>query len=183
MPRKQNDSSQDSLNRSGKMVTGPQARGAAVQTANEGVEASMTNLTPNSNISLHSTTADFTPPSMRTFRPQNTASQRQPTGPPSSYGQQDDKLDISPENRQTRKNLLRDAFFADWKDDASSADLGDPGEMQKNDPLGTMIWKLYSKTKTQLPNQERMENLTWRMMAMNLKRKEREQALYVEVAH
>ncbi|KAL9100056.1 MAG: hypothetical protein Q9187_009411, partial [Circinaria calcarea] len=48
--------------------------------------------------------------------------------------------------------------------------------MQKNDPLATQIWKLYSKTKTQLPNQERMENLTWRMMAMSLKRKEREQA-------
>ena len=90
-----------------------------------------------------------------------------------------DKLDISSENKQTRKDLLRESFFTDWKDDASSADLGDPDEMQKNDPLGTQIWKLYSKTKSQLPNQERMENLTWRMMAMNLKRKEREQARYV----
>ena len=90
-----------------------------------------------------------------------------------------DKLDISLENKQTRKDLLRESFFSDWKDDASSADLGDPDEMQKRDPLGTQIWKLYSKTKSQLPNQERMENLTWRMMAMNLKRKEREQARYV----
>lgn len=78
----------------------------------------------------------------------------------------------------TRKDLLREAFFPDWKDDASSGDLDHPDEMQKRDPLGTQIWKLYSKTKTQLPNQERMENLTWRMMAMNLKRKEREQARY-----
>lgn len=88
-------------------------------------------------------------------------------------------MDISPENKQTRKNLLRESFFSDWKDDAASADFGDPDEMQKKDPLGTQIWKLYSKTKSQLPNQERMENLTWRMMAMNLKRKEREQARYV----
>jgi GATA-binding protein len=46
--------------------------------------------------------------------------------------------------------------------------------MQRKDPLATQIWKLYSRTKAQLPNQERMENLTWRMMAMSLKRKERE---------
>lgn len=44
--------------------------------------------------------------------------------------------------------------------------------MQRKDPLATQIWKLYSKTKTQLPNAERMENLTWRMMSMNLRRKE-----------
>jgi GATA-binding protein len=48
--------------------------------------------------------------------------------------------------------------------------------MQRKDPLGTQIWKLYTRTKSQLPHQERMENLTWRMMAMNLMRREREQA-------
>lgn len=88
------------------------------------------------------------------------------------------KLDISPERNQTRTELLREAYFPDWRDDASSADLGHPDEMQKKDPLATQIWKLYSKTKLQLPHHERMENLTWRMMAMSLKRKEREQARY-----
>ncbi len=67
-------------------------------------------------------------------------------------------------------------MFPDWKDDASSADLADPTEMQKNDPLGIQIWKLYRDTKTQLPNRERMDNLSWRMMSLNLKRKEQEQA-------
>lgn len=86
------------------------------------------------------------------------------------------KLELSPQDSIARKELLREAFFPDWKDDASSsAGLEDPDEMQKKDPLATQIWKLYSKTKTQLPNQERMENLTWRMMAMSLKRKKREQ--------
>jgi len=47
--------------------------------------------------------------------------------------------------------------------------------MQKKDPLGIQIWRLYSKTKNQLPNQERMDNLSWRMMSMNL-RKEQERA-------
>ncbi|KAL8732386.1 MAG: hypothetical protein Q9166_002784 [cf. Caloplaca sp. 2 TL-2023] len=85
------------------------------------------------------------------------------------------KLALSLDNRQTR-NVLGEAVFPDWRDDATSADLSHPDEMQKKDPLGTQMWKLYSRTKTQLPNQERMENLTWRMMAMNLKRKEQERA-------
>ena len=88
------------------------------------------------------------------------------------------KLDLSPKDTAAREELLREACFPDLKD-ASSGDLEHPDEMQKKDPLATQIWKLYSKAKTQLPNQERMENLTWRMMAMNLKRKEREQARWV----
>jgi len=89
------------------------------------------------------------------------------------------KLDFSPSDNVARSELLRESVFPDWKDDASGGDIGSPDEMQKKDPLATQIWKLYSKTKTQLPNQERMENLTWRMMAVSLKRREREQALYV----
>jgi len=77
-------------------------------------------------------------------------------------------------NNSTRNELLREAIFPNWRNDASS-DL-EPNKMMEKDPLGVSIWKLYSRTKTQLPNQERMDNLTWRMMAMNLKRKEREQA-------
>lgn len=55
--------------------------------------------------------------------------------------------------------------------------------MQKQDPLGTQIWKLYSRTKSRLPNQKRMENLTWRMMAMNLRCWEQQQAAYGSVNH
>ena len=86
-------------------------------------------------------------------------------------------LDLSKEESASRSDLLRHSVFPDWKDDAAHAGLESPDEMQKKDPLATQIWKLYSKTKSQLPNQERMENLTWRMMAMSMKRKEREAAL------
>lgn len=54
--------------------------------------------------------------------------------------------------------------------------MDSPEEMQKMDPLGIQIWKLYSKTKSQLPNKERMDNLSWRMMSMSLKLKEQERA-------
>lgn len=81
-------------------------------------------------------------------------------------------------NTVAQSELLQDNAFPAWKDDAGPENTESAEELQKDDPLGTQIWKLYSKTKTRLPNQERMENLTWRMMAMNLKRREREQALY-----
>jgi len=85
-------------------------------------------------------------------------------------------LDLPSPNEITRNELLRESVFPDWKDDAAGSGLESPEEMQKKDPLGTQIWKLYSRTKTRLPNQERMENLTWRMMAMNLRRREQMQA-------
>ncbi|KAF2184775.1 kinase-like protein [Zopfia rhizophila CBS 207.26] len=56
------------------------------------------------------------------------------------------------------------------QNDAGNAKLETPEEMQRNDSLAPQIWKLYSKAKTQLPNAELMENLTWRMMAMNMRR-------------
>ena len=91
-----------------------------------------------------------------------------------------DKLDLSAENSAARKELLRESFFPTWKDDTAGEELDSPDEMQKKDPLATQIWRLYSKTKKQLPNQERMENLTWRMMAMSLrKRRQEEAARYV----
>lgn len=103
-----------------------------------------------------------------------------PSGPSStiqsltSASTLDSKLDLSPDETAARKGLLRDSFFDNWKDDAGNEPLHSPEEMQKKDPLATQIWKLYSKTRSRLPNSERMENLTWRMMSMNLRRKEME---------
>lgn len=108
-----------------------------------------------------------------------TTSPNTPTPPTDNLDPSPVKLALSFDNSQTHRNVLGEAVFPDWRDDATSADLIHPDEMQKKDPLGTQIWKLYSRTKTQLPNQERMENLTWRMMAMNLKRKEQERLRFV----
>lgn len=90
----------------------------------------------------------------------------------SSDSTQDPNLELSPKAAAARKGMLERPIFPTFKNDATSADLEDPEEMQKNDPLATQIWKLYSKAKTQLPNAERMENLTWRMMAMSMRRAE-----------
>lgn len=92
----------------------------------------------------------------------------------------DSKLDLSPTDNVARKGVLRESFFPDWKDDTGGlAEIESPEEMQRKDPLGTQIWRLFSRTKAQLPNSERMENLTWRMMSMNLRRKQLERQEWV----
>jgi GATA-binding protein len=80
------------------------------------------------------------------------------------------RMDLSPPEDAARRDMLEDAMFPAFGNDAGSPGAESPEQMQKNDPLGTQIWKLYSRAKTQLPNAERMENLTWRMMAMNMRR-------------
>lgn len=45
-----------------------------------------------------------------------------------------------------------------------------PEEMAKQDPLATQVWRFFAKAKQNLPNQERMENITWRMMAVSLRK-------------
>ncbi|MCO5589559.1 hypothetical protein L7F22_043527 [Adiantum nelumboides] len=54
---------------------------------------------------------------------------------------------------------------------------GDPDEMAKKDPLATQVWKMYAKQKATLANGARMENLTWRMMAMTLRKKKEQERL------
>ncbi|PKY01977.1 hypothetical protein P168DRAFT_39458 [Aspergillus campestris IBT 28561] len=79
-----------------------------------------------------------------------------------------------PDSARLQDGLLQDSLFPEWKSGTPRGSVDSPDEQQKRDPLATQIWKLYSRTKSQLPNQERMENLTWRMMAVSLKRQELE---------
>jgi GATA-binding protein len=121
-----------------------------------------------------SATSDFSDPdnsslNLHTGRTSNTSTFTTLSKP--QISSRSDTLDLS---RQEANELLRGSAFSEWKDNAAAGDNASesPEEMRRKDPLGTQIWKLYSKTKTRLPNQERLENLTWRMMAMNLKRRE-----------
>lgn len=101
-------------------------------------------------------------------------SQDQTKSSGASATDQEDKLD-HPESSRARDDLLGESFFPTWKDGSAGEELDNTVEMQKKDPLATQIWKLYSKTKKTLPNQERLENLTWRMMAMNLRKRQQEE--------
>lgn len=79
--------------------------------------------------------------------------------------------------------MLDEPIFAAFGNDANAVSPESPTELQKNDPLGTQIWKLYSRAKTQLPNAERMSNLTWRMMALNMRRAEEQRNKGYELRH
>lgn len=92
-------------------------------------------------------------------------------------------MDFSPAEDAARRGMLEDTIFPAFGNDAGSPSVESPEQMQKNDPLGTQIWKLYSRAKTQLPNAERMENLTWRMMAMNMRRAELDRNRGYECRH
>ena len=81
-------------------------------------------------------------------------------------------MEVQSPQDTSNKGMLQDAIFPAFGNDAGTPNVESPEQLQKNDPLGTQIWKLYSRAKTQLPNAERMENLTWRMMAMNMRRAE-----------
>ncbi|KAE8348534.1 nitrogen regulatory protein area [Aspergillus coremiiformis] len=112
-----------------------------------------------------------------TFTTHDSSDRSSNNGPPTSSQLSDDfsfGSPLSPADSQAQEGFLQDSLFPEWRSGAPRSGLDSPDEMQRQDPLATQIWKLYSRTKAQLPNQERMENLTWRMMAMSLKRKERE---------
>ncbi|WFD49444.1 Sodium- and chloride-dependent GABA transporter 1 [Malassezia furfur] len=54
----------------------------------------------------------------------------------------------------------------------TSRDVDDdePETLARNDPLATQVWRMYAKQRDQLPNAARMENLTWRLMSLTLRR-------------
>lgn len=58
------------------------------------------------------------------------------------------------------------------ENDNTLAELISPEEAAKNDPLAAQVWKAYAKAREALPNGQRMENLTWRMMHLTLKKRE-----------
>ena len=71
------------------------------------------------------------------------------------------------------------SMFSDLLSEAGASsgggvDVGEepsPEELQKEDPLAIQMWRLYARTKANLPHAQRMENLTWRMVGMALRRK------------
>ncbi|KAI9321497.1 hypothetical protein BX666DRAFT_1874736 [Dichotomocladium elegans] len=73
-------------------------------------------------------------------------------------------------------SVIADQILADPLFPASSESAGEPvdDEQGKKDPLASRVWRMYTKAKDNLPNGTRLENLTWRMMAMTLKNKKKD---------
>lgn len=90
------------------------------------------------------------------------------------------KAEVSKTFSVAKDDLLGEAPLFPALDGANDATPESIDQMQKEDPLAAQVWKFFSKTKQQLPNQHRMENLTWRMMALNMRKQSlEEQKRYV----
>ncbi|CEP13378.1 hypothetical protein [Parasitella parasitica] len=81
-------------------------------------------------------------------------------------------IPITPPSKAA-STLLSDSLFPPRKpsmmEDDQEPEISD--NKSKTDPLATQVWRLYTKAKDTLPNGSRLENLTWRMMAMTLNKK------------
>jgi hypothetical protein len=73
--------------------------------------------------------------------------------------------------RLTAASLLSDSLFPPRKPSTGEIDKQEIDQESDEDPLATQVWRLYTKAKDNLPNGSRLENLTWRMMAMSLNKK------------
>lgn len=72
-------------------------------------------------------------------------------------------------------NFLGHALFPDFQPENSVP--SNIEQLQEADPLAAQVWKFFTKTKQQLPNQQRMENLTWRMMALSMRKRSQDEQL------
>ena len=87
--------------------------------------------------------------------------------------QADSSSSKAPVIQAVADRLLSESLFPSkpGPDDLEDNVSDQSDDSQKKDPLATKVWRMYTKAKDNLPNGARMENLTWRMMAMTLKQK------------
>lgn len=72
-------------------------------------------------------------------------------------------------------DFLGGALFPTLHDGDDNGSSPSVDQMQSDDPIAAQVWKYFTKTKQNLPNQQRMENITWRMMALSMRKKQQEQ--------
>ncbi|KAI8883578.1 hypothetical protein K501DRAFT_249402 [Backusella circina FSU 941] len=82
---------------------------------------------------------------------------------------------MSLNNHKTRKASIMDQLLSDSLFTATAkaeeSNNNKKNEDDNKDPLSSQVWRMYTRAKDTLPNGSRMENLTWRMMAMSLHKK------------
>ncbi|KAJ4005084.1 Sodium- and chloride-dependent GABA transporter 1 [Fusarium irregulare] len=84
------------------------------------------------------------------------------------------KTDMAGTYSLARQGLGGTALFPFLQNGLADSDRS-VDKMQHDDPLATQVWKFFARTKQQLPSQQRMENLTWRMMALSMRKHQEEQ--------
>lgn len=101
-----------------------------------------------------------------------------PNNPPSAQRRAapvDMSMDLSSTYATAHDNLMASEPFPPFRHDLAS-EFHHFDQLPQDDPLALRVWKFYAQTKMQLPDQRRMENLTWRMMHGNLMKRRHEEA-------
>lgn len=102
-----------------------------------------------------------------------------PVNSKSSAEPRNDLLDIGLDHSSTyataQDNLMQSEPFPSMKHDLAS-EFHNFDQLPQEDPLAIRVWKFYAQTKLLLPDQRRMENLTWRMMHGKLMKHRNEEA-------
>ncbi|KAI0886163.1 uncharacterized protein GGS22DRAFT_125050 [Annulohypoxylon maeteangense] len=80
-------------------------------------------------------------------------------------------LDFTKPDNSVMFDFLHGSSFPSLQNDAAGNNETIE-QMQESDPLATQVWRFYRNTKQNLPSQERMVNLTWRMMHLSLRRRQ-----------
>lgn len=87
--------------------------------------------------------------------------------------------DLFPGRKASLNNGRYPSPITSGSPDLKAAELAaedvDPERLAREDPLATQVWKMYARTKANLPHGQRMENLTWRMMALALKKQKEDE--------
>ncbi|KAI9486926.1 MAG: hypothetical protein EXX96DRAFT_604972 [Benjaminiella poitrasii] len=79
-------------------------------------------------------------------------------------------------NHKSNKTSILDQVLSDSLFDITTTTITNNNDAQvEKDPLASQVWRMYTKAKDTLPNSSRMENLTWRMMAMTLLTKKKKE--------
>ncbi|KEY68327.1 hypothetical protein S7711_07800 [Stachybotrys chartarum IBT 7711] len=84
------------------------------------------------------------------------------------------RADVNKTYNVATNELLGTALFPSMHN-ACGDDIKSLEQEQCDDPLATQVWKFFRKTRQELPNQHRMENFTWRMMALGMRQRKQEQ--------
>ncbi|KAI0010451.1 hypothetical protein F4779DRAFT_577585 [Xylariaceae sp. FL0662B] len=110
-----------------------------------------------------------------------TSSMNHDDGSPGDLRMQDLNLDLTKSDNASQFDILKTALFPSVEN-AMSGTNDSLEQMQHNDPLAIQIWRFFRNTKQSLPCQERMENLTWRLMHVGLRRRRQEKGVHVAAA-
>ncbi|KAI1110355.1 hypothetical protein F5Y14DRAFT_455090 [Nemania sp. NC0429] len=83
-------------------------------------------------------------------------------------------IEMAATDQAARHSLLQTSLFPHLENGMSDS-RKTVEELQAEDPLHMQIWKFFNQTKQSLPRQERMSNLTWRLMHVNLQKWRKQQ--------